>query len=75
MNNQVAFDVYGQIRVRAERSSSWWDVYEIGADGKRRRLDDVVVESSAPIENVQRALEAIYHEIAMPGSRIVIAEN
>ena len=71
MARSVLFDVYGRFRVRAEQTDTGeWSLYRLGSDGKRSRLGDVVVADRAPLEEVTRQLEAVYHELGTPGSSI-----
>jgi hypothetical protein len=66
------FDIYGRFRVTAEQSSEGvWVLYRVGSEGKRERLADVVVPDHATPEEVERMLEAAFHELARPGTSIV----
>ena len=73
--NRLRFDVYGRFRVIVEEVDGIWSVYRIGADGKRRRLDDVVVPDGADPGQVVDALEATFHELATPDTTIVPLER
>lgn len=68
MTRRVKFDIYGSFGVTAERCSEGvWVLYRIGSEGKRGRLADVVVSDHATLDEVQRLLEAAFHELAKPG--------
>ena len=72
MSDRITRDVYGRFLVRAERSVSGdWKVYRLGAEGKRSRLFDVVVEDDADSSEVERQIEAVYHELGSPGTSIL----
>ena len=72
MVNRVRFDVYGRFRVTAEQSEDGaWALYRDGTNGKRQRMTDVVVLDDATLDDIERALEAIFHESAQPGTSIL----
>ena len=72
MVNRVRFDVYGRFRVTAEQNEdAAWAVYRDGSDGKRGRMTDVVVPEDATLDEVERVLEAMFHELARPGTSIM----
>lgn len=72
MKQRVKFDIYGRFGVTAERSSEGvWVLYRIGSEGKRGRLADVVVPDHATLDELERLLEAAFHELARPGTSIV----
>lgn len=71
MSRRVVFDVFGEFIVHAEQNEDGdWRFYRPGTDGKRARLDDVVVGPGAPLDEIERQLEAIYHEAGRPGTSI-----
>ncbi len=72
MAQRVVFDVYGRFRVAAEETADGgWVLFRLGADGKRSRLTDAVLPDEATIDDVERGLEAAYHELGRPGTAIV----
>lgn len=71
VSERITYDIYGRFRVRAEQTvSGEWLVYRLGAEGKRSRLFDVVVEDDAEPSEIERQLEAVYHELGSPGTSI-----
>ncbi len=71
MTDELRFDVYGQCRVSLQRGpDGWWVVSEIGTDGKRRRLTQVVVPPDAAPRDIPMYLEAVFREAARPGASI-----
>ncbi len=72
MRKRIKFDIYGRFRVTAEQGSEGvWALYRVGLEGKRERLADFVVPDHATSEEVERMLEAAFHELAKPGTSIV----
>jgi hypothetical protein len=71
----VLFDVYGRFQVRAEQTDAGvWALDRLGSDGKRSRLRDVIIADHAPLAEVTRQLEAVYHELGSPGTSIAQVE-
>ncbi len=71
MTERILFDIYGRFEVTAEQSTDGvWVLYLPGSDGKRSLLTDVVVLDYAGIDEVERQLEAVFHEIGTPGTSI-----
>ena len=71
MARRVTFGVYGRFRVAAEETSDGvWVLYRLGSDGKRSRVTDAVIPDDATLEDVERGIEAAYHELGRPGTSI-----
>lgn len=67
----MVFDVYGRFEVVAEhRAGGRWSLARRGADGKRSRIEDVVVPDDATLDEVEGLLEVAFHEWAIPGRTI-----
>lgn len=60
----IRLDVYGKPML-AERTTAGWQLYEPGADGKRRALNVVVPDFVTDDELVQY-LDDLFHEAATP---------
>ena len=72
MAHRIVFDVYGRFRVTADEAADGvWVLHRLGADGKRSLLTDAVIPDSATIDDVERGIEAAYHELGRPGTSIV----
>jgi len=59
----MRFDVFGR-QVVVERREGAWAVFYPGAEGKRRRADDLVIPASVREEDLARYLEDLCHEWA-----------
>ena len=69
--SRVVFDVFGEFVVHAEQTDDGdWRFFRPGADGKRARLHDVVVDRGSPVDEIARQLEAVYHESGRPGTSV-----
>jgi hypothetical protein len=67
----LEFDVYGRFRVRVSGNEAGFRrVDALGSDGKLHRLGDVIVPVSASTDDVVVILEAVFHEMARPGTEI-----
>ncbi len=72
MADRVLFDIYGRLKVTAEQTPDGsWVLYRLGSDGKRSLLTDVIVDDYATLDEVERQLEAAFHEWGKPGTSIV----
>ena len=70
--DRLEFDVYGHFRVNLHRGEDgWWVAERVGDDGKRSLLPEVVVPPDADAHRIADHLEAMFHEWARPGARIV----
>jgi hypothetical protein len=71
MAEQVLFDIYGRFEVTAELAlDGTWLLYVPGSEGKHRHLTDVILPDDATLDDVERGLEATFHELGTPGSSI-----
>ena len=71
MESRATFDIYGCFLVDAEQTPTGvWLFYLRGAEGKRSRVFDVVVDDGAPLDEIERQLEAIHHELGRPNTSI-----
>jgi hypothetical protein len=52
------------------RPSGRWRVEQVGRDGKRRLLPDVLLPDEAAEPEIPGFLEAAFHEMGRPGERI-----
>jgi hypothetical protein len=62
---EFRFDVYGRLTLIVRRSQERWEVFSLGADGKRG-AEDLVIPSHIPVEALESYLEEIFHEWATP---------
>jgi hypothetical protein len=70
--NEATFDVYGRFLVHVARApGGWWEAAEIGYEGKRRPLSEVLVPEHAAVDDLPGYLKAAFHELARPGEAIV----
>jgi hypothetical protein len=59
----LKFDVFGRFMV-AEYGGSGWRLFDVGHEGKRMLLTDVVVPDFVPPSEIEQYLADIYHEWA-----------
>ncbi|MGH7232042.1 MAG: DUF7661 family protein [Nitrospiraceae bacterium] len=59
----MLFDVFGK-KMQAVRTDNAWSLFWISPEGKRRRVDDVIVPSSLSEEELPGYLDDLYHEYA-----------
>jgi hypothetical protein len=59
----LKFDVFGRLMV-AEHSSSGWRLFDVGAEGKRMLVTDVVVPDFISQTEIDQYLADIFHEWA-----------
>lgn len=64
------FDVYGRMIVEVVREGDAWAAYEVGRDGKRRRLVDVPLPADLDERDLVRHLEDVFHEHGAPGREL-----
>ncbi len=70
MPARLKFDVYGKIMV-AERAGSGWQLFVVGADGKRSPAQVVVPDFIQDAE-VGQFLDDIFHEMATPARASIV---
>jgi hypothetical protein len=66
----VRFDVFGRFVLLVERHGEGWRVLEVGADGKRRLFEDVVIPPHVPEDEIGTLLADLLHELAHPGRSV-----
>jgi hypothetical protein len=59
----LKFDVFGRFMV-AERTGSGWKLFDVGHEGKRMLVTDVVVPGFISPSEIDQYLADIYHEWA-----------
>jgi len=59
----LKFDVFGRFMV-AEYSGSGWKLFDLGHEGKRMLVTDVVVPDFISLPEIDQYLADIYHEYA-----------
>jgi len=68
---RVKLDVFGHLML-AERTASGWQLFDLGFDGKRSLVKDVVIPDFISEGELDRYLADIFHESATakhPGVR------
>ena len=71
---RIRIDVYGQFEADVVREYGSWVAYRRGADGKRRRLHDLLLDDDAEAEDVLFALEVVFHELGGPGAELRVVD-
>jgi len=71
---RIRIDVYGRFRIDVIRRHGRWTAYRLGAEGKRARLEDLVIAESASAEEILETVEALYHEWARPDAELEVIE-
>ena len=61
----LLFDVFGRI-MQAQRMDGRWQLFLVGAEGKRRLVPDVTVPAHLSAEELLTFLDDLYHEFASP---------
>lgn len=64
----MLFDVYGRHRVFVDADHAVW---LIGVDGKRSRIDALVIPPDADGDEMTDLLDVAFHEMARPGEKVV----
>ena len=64
----MLFDVYGRNHVYVDDERVAWLV---DRDGKRGRLDDLVIPSDADGDEITDLLDIAFHELARPGEKVI----
>lgn len=59
----MLLDVFGK-QIQAVKTDGGWDLFEVGHEGKRRHLRNVVVPSGLSEEGLQQFLDELFHEYA-----------
>lgn len=71
---RLRIDVYGRFRIDVIRRHGTWTAYRLGADGKRGKLNDLVLPDEAEAEAILEAVEALYHEHASPDAELEVLD-
>ncbi len=67
----LRFDVYGRFVLAIERAPDGTiTVFELGAEGKRRRRDDVLVPPHVADDAIAEYLDDLLHELGGPGRAV-----
>ena len=61
----LLFDVFGRI-MQAQRIDGRWQLFLVGAEGKKRPVPDVTVPPHLSTEELLTFLDDLYHEFASP---------
>ncbi len=69
----MKFDIYGRFFVDVTRESDGWTVYRID-QGRRLRMEDLVLPAEVRAEDIPRWLEDLLHEYAAPDRKIKMIE-
>lgn len=64
----MLYDVYGRHRVLVDEERVPWLV---GADGKRSRIDALVIPPDADGDEIADLLDVAFHEMAGPGDKVL----
>jgi hypothetical protein len=62
---ELRFDIYGKMILIVRRSQERWEVFRLGADGKRG-AEEVVIPPHISVEGLESYLEEIFHEWSTP---------
>lgn len=69
--SRIKLDVFGR-HMMAERTSTGWQLFDLGSDGKRRPATDIVIPDFIAEAEIEQYLADIFHESATrkhPGVR------
>lgn len=66
----MRFDVFGRFVLLVEHDGDGWRVLELGSDGKRRLLEEVVVPPHTREDELATLLADLLHEYARPGASV-----
>ncbi|OQW30107.1 MAG: hypothetical protein A4E19_11170 [Nitrospira sp. SG-bin1] len=61
----LSFDVFGRM-MQAKRIDGRWQLFLVGAEGKKRPVPDVSVPPHLSAEELLTFLDDLYHEFASP---------
>lgn len=70
----MKFNIYGRFEVDVRREDNSWVVYRSGF-GKRTLLNDVVVPSDLPSDELATYLDDIFHEYAKFGQNVELVPD
>ena len=60
-SRKLRFEVYGR-QILVERTQDRWSAYYVGADGKRRQAQDIVISASVSESDLEQYLADLFHE-------------
>lgn len=63
----MRFDIYGRFQLDVVRTTNGYEIYELGAEGKRRVRDDIALPADLPEDDIQQALDDLLHELGGTG--------
>jgi hypothetical protein len=69
----VKLDVYGRFFIDVVLESGHWIVYRVD-QGRRSKMEGLVIPDGLPIEAVARFIEDLLHEYAAPGRKILLLD-
>jgi hypothetical protein len=61
----LLFDVFGRM-MQAQRADGSWQLFLLGAEGKKRPVPDVSVPPHLSADELLTFLDDLYHEFASP---------
>jgi hypothetical protein len=65
----MRFNIYGRFQLEVRREDDSWEVYRL-EQGKRAKLNDVVIPSMLEAEEIATYLDDIFHEYSSPGQHV-----
>ena len=63
----MRFDVYGRLQLDIVHTPDGYRVCELGAEGKRRLREDIVLPPDLPEAEIEQVLDDLLHELGGPG--------
>ncbi len=66
-SDSLLFDVFGRM-MQAQRTDGRWQLFLVGAEGKKRPVPDVSVPPHLSAEELLTFLDDLYHEFASPSN-------
>jgi hypothetical protein len=63
----MRFDVYCRLELDVVHTANGYEIYEMGAEGKRRLRDDIVLPADLPEGDIEQALDDLLHELGESG--------
>jgi len=71
---RITLDVFGRLML-AEHTASGWKLFDLGPDGKRSRVKDIVIPDFISESGLDQYLADVFHESATtkrPGVRRLV---
>ena len=69
LTQKMKFNVYGRFQVEVRRENDCWIVYRL-EQGKRGKMNDVVIPNDLEENEIATYLDDIFHELAGLGQRV-----